>query len=765
MKFKFNSQVIHRFAKSLATLGALFTMVMSPVAMGREAQKITVKQLQDGLTQMGLNKQTTFGEFYAKNKNLFPERVQKELEPFIANYKNQLMPTFEVVSMKGTDGTDVAVMRATRGNELVSVQMLGGEDRFAKVQNTFVSEVDVINFNDMFRRVLSGDEKYRKQYEASLLSAAPVRQKPSASGFPDLTVATWKGMSQKERAGYIVNMRLLWIDARRVLIEAEKKNTGAGRKTSSVDSTLEKWDHFFAMLAQPAEAMGADPRKPKTQVKDVEKKSSREWVGKIGKEVKKGAGSNAFVSGSNCIVAGYVSKYTSSKCGIGSIFESYTDRESGGVDKLVQSANQACSSGTQIACNPYVYGTPGGKPICVSTSDSRFQQATHYDGPCDEQSRLGSNVNFLKKDLQNSKRYSAENRLLTDAELDAKYKEEQKANPKYVEDFLNGLLAYNNSAGIDFSKPLTDESLQAVLNIKRAFDNDIKKAKESCELAAANKSNEKNFWGACDQLHRRHLNVAQFLETTPGCKDGSKINPDSLKCLCPSGTEALPGTSCNSPQPPPPGDVDPTKPPAAGANCEEQFPGATGLDAQCKCADGASPKLSTEYNDIKHYTCGPVDKPGGKKEKEDCGFFCKLGKGIKDNILLIAGSAIAIFAAYKLLTPKKPKLKSPADLCLNGTTAPCVAACTNVYQVRINGTCQCAECPAGQTISNASTCACSTSTTTTTYTCADGVTQVTDLASCPATTYTCWDGSTVTNALNCPEKPSTTNSSPTKSKK
>lgn len=781
MKLKINFQWIHRLAKVFATTAALFTLVMSPVAMGREAQKITVKQLQQGLDEAGLNKQVTVGEFYTKNKHLIPPRVQKEFEPFVAAYKNQMMPHFEVIGTKATDGTEVATLRLTQGDEIITMQMLGGEDRYAKIQNTYVSEIDVINFNDMFKRILAGDEKYRKQYEALVNPPESTSKKGTYTGFPDLTVAAWKGMSQKERAAYMINMRLLWNDARRVLIEAEKKDS-KGRKTSSNDSMIEKWDNFFAMISP---AVKAAP-------KAVPKVSSAALKG-TPVTVKQGAGSSAYVSGSNCIVAGYVSTYTSSKCGADiksseGILKSYKNPQS---LELINSTNAVCAAkgADMIACNPFVYGTPGGNPICIPTTAKDFQKATHYDGPCEntkgQESKLGSYTSFLKdENKKDGSRYDEENRTLTDAQLEEKYKAEQAANPKMVEDYLNGLLAYKKKAGIDFKQPLTDEMLTELRSIKEAFDNDIKTARESCKLAAANKNNEKNFWGACDQLHRRFLNVAQFLEQTPGCKDGSKINPDSLKCKCSSGVEILPGTPlCSSPQPPPvcPAVPKPDKtdcvpvanPPAAageplkpGEKCEDRYPGAAGLNAQCQCANGQSPRLDVKFGEDgpEAWTCVGVTK---KADDKDCGVLCSVGKFFKNNAKLLLGigvTGVAAFALYKILKPKMPSIKSPGDVCPNGAVAPCVQSC--YPKALINGNCACAACPVGQTAD--SLCNCSTSSSsTTTYKCPDGVTTTTDstLASCPATKYTCWDGSTVTNVLSCPEKPSTTKSSSGKAQK
>lgn len=774
---KLNLSIISKAVRFLASFTALFTMVMSPVAMGREVQqKITVKQLQDALDQAGMNRQITVGEFYKKNKALFPPRVQKEMDPFVAAFKNQMMPQFEVVATKGTDGVEVPTLRVSQNGELINVQMFGDSEKYAKIQNTFVSEIDVINFDDMFKRVLAGDETIRKKFQTS----GPTTS--TFTGYPDLTVATWHKMTQKERAGYIINMRLLWNDARRVLVELEKKNKKS-RKTSSIDSTIQKWDQFFAMISPEANAESLPKPKGVTSVKPAAARKGE------APSVKAGAGSSAFVSGSNCIIAGYVSKYSATKCGIENMFDSYKDNPEN--NKFIDDANKRCSSG-QVACNPFVYGTPGGNPICVSTSDPSFQIATHYDGPCDSQSRLGSKVDFLKEDLKNGSRYSDENRTLTEEQLKAKYEEEQKANPKLVENYLNGILAFKSKAGVDFKQALTDDVINELLAIKNAFDTDIGTAKGSCEAAAKNKNNEKNFWGACDQLHRRFLNVAQFLETTPGCPDKGKINPDTLKCACPApAPEALPGTTCSTPQPPPvcpPTTVDkpatqqcvptpnpPAEPPPKPEppkDCASLYPGAVGLTDKCMCPGGGEPKSTDKAagpDDPKTFSCAPdkPTKPGDNGDNGDCGILCSVGKFLHKFALPIIGTIAGVYLLNKLLTPKKSSIKNPGDICPNGMTPPCIGTCVAPQVMLPTGLCGCASCPPGQTISNAATCTCSTTTNTPiTYTCPDGVTKVDDLAKCPATTYTCWDGSKVTNPLNCPERPNSTNTNRTgKSKK
>ncbi len=791
MEKMINGSTLQRIARSLASFGALFTMVMAPVAQGAEVENFTKSQMQNVLDQMGLNKQITIGEFYQKNKNLFPTRIQKEIEPVMMQNKNQLMPQVEVVMSKASDGRDIPNVRLTNGNDLVNVQWFGEKDRFVKIQNTNLTEIDIVNFTDMFDRLSAGDEKIRKEFNSATPSA-----NGKFMGFPAVTNVTWKAMTQKERAGYIVQMRLLWNDSRRVLIEMDKRATKKGQKTSS-NETIEKIDHLFAMFEQPTEAAAPTKTKEVTKVPAASLKGGNP-------EIKSNGGSSAFVSGDNCIVAGYVSKYTGTKCSVDNIYDSYT----GEKNSLVQKTREECQATGQIACNPFIYGTPGGKAACIPLDDS-FQKATHANGPCESLSKLGDSTDFLKNDtLKNESRYLEANRSKSDKELDDLYFNEQESKFRSpVEDLLNGLLSYGGKAGVMFTQPLSADILANILAIKKTFDEEIKIAKLSCEKAASNKNNEKNFWGACDQLHRRFLNVARFLEKHPGCKDGGRINESDLLCACPAPQPgAIPGTSCGvtppaCPEPvktpvviappqistppaanptpvqacipvpkPPVGETPKPDKPKKDEKCtNENYANIVGIDGDCKCPGGGNPQLTSGNGDdadsIKVYECRAKLEITTPK---DCGILCSIGKFVKKYALNIALGVGVTYLAYKLLKPKKPAINPAGDLCPNGSTvALCAQPCPGVQVRNSAGGCGCAVCPPGQVTSDSTACTCSTTPTPTTptITCADGVTKVTDSTLCPKASYKCWDGSVVPTPLNCPEKPTTTIAPPAKSKK
>lgn len=738
---------------------ATWTMMMSPVAYGQLAKKVTKVEMQTILEQMGLNKQITMGEFYNKNKYLIPDRIRKEVEPvFLAN-KNMMMPTFEVLSSKTTTGEDIPTIRISQGGELINLQWFGESERLLKFQNTNLSEVDVINFDDMFTRIIAGDERFRKQVEPKI-PAKKNSAKTSGMVYPDVSAAEWKSMSAYHRANYVVNLRLLLQDARDVL-NAKKASKTKSKPKKTSQSIFEKYPHFWALFYAPlAEATGST-----TRVVVTESRSAY------------------YFSGKTCVVAGYVAKYektsTAEVCNHSVVDQAYANKD----NSLYLKAKQFCSQSSQIACNPYVYGAPNGSPTCVTPSRSNddFQRATHWDGPCDTASRLQSSsaeIEILKDKTKTQGRYEDGN-LLSDQERRELFKTEQgKENYKLTEEYLLGILKFrgsikNDAKGLFESDVMTDEVLAQIKLDKQAFELQIGEALKSCKAESeASKTkpvvHEKNYWQACDQLHRRHTFVKELF--TSKCESKS-LNEDTLKCKCaaPATNEVLPGAKCSVVNPPAvvPASADAT--PAvvsqdhteSSKSCEERYPGASLLNDKCLCPNGKAPTLDVTdgASGAESWSCSAKPTKPGKKEDE-CGVFCKIWKAIKTPMLLVVGGIAAYIIGKKVIeymSPKKPTLNSAPDKCPDGTVPPCGQLCTPPLKKQANGTCSCDGCPPGQT-ADPTTCNCSTSTTTgggTTYLCPDGQTRMANLDNCP--TYACWNGQSYQNPMNCPTQTPNTN--------
>lgn len=756
---------------------ATWTMMVSPLAMGQEANRVTKQQMQMIMDQLGLNKQITLGEFYKKNKHLYPERIQKEIEPLFTNFKNQLMPTFEVISSKSTSGDEIATIRVLQGSELLNIQWFGEKERMLKFQNTNLSEIDVINFGDMFTRVIAGDEKFRKQIEknSNRNSTKVLNNFSAALKYPDVTKAEWKSMSSQNKANYIVNLRSLWQDARQVLKE---KNSVKKNKKTSLNSSDKNKNLYSLIIGAEVEAAA--------------------------KTVATGEKSANYFSGETCIVAGYVAKYekTSSGevCDYKVIDQVYNHKD----NSLYKKANDICSTSNQIACNPYVFGTPNGAPTCVTPAlkNVSFQKATHWDGPCDTASRLQTSQNEIEilKEKKSQGRYEDGN-LKSEEERNEIFKKEQGENFKLTEDYLLGMLKFRGLVKADVksifdSGVLSDQIYNQIILDKQGFDNEIAEAQKSCKAESvagknAPRVHEKNYWPACDQLQRRFTFIHELFESK--C-EGTRFNSDTLKCGCGASSapapvaavnpipqtaadtapvsapvpprtrfpfpvtpapEVVPGASCAVVLPPAiePASVDASKPVVEAEDCEAKYPGAEVSGSKCLCANGGVPKK--DVTDIasgsEAWSCA-APKNAKADKKDDCGIICKIFSGIKKYALPVLLTGAVVFAAYKglqMLAPKKPALNPPPDKCLDGSIPPCGQVCKVPLKMQADGSCSCDGCPPGQT-ANTSTCVCTTGTTTSTqtYLCPDSTTRVADLANCP--TYPCWNGQSYQNTLNCP---------------
>ena len=707
----------------LFIVASLWTMVFSPVAMGKEAEdRITKTDVQWAFEQMGLNKSMTFGEFYKKNKDIYPPRVQKMLEQMVARFGNEPMPTFEVATAMDSQGEKVPTIRVTGKNQLDTIQIYGDDKKFVKFDNTMMEKANVINFDDMLVKLYYGDERLRKQV-TGIPTTSNQNTTAKFAGYPAIDQKTWKGMDQKQRAMYILNMRQLWSDSRKVL-------NALGKTPAKKTSSLEKiYQQIFA----------------------------NEAYAKVQNKVQKAAGSDAGSGSSSCVVAGYISTYVGGSCSAKNILSSYDQS----TNAVVYEANQICSTSgsNQIACNPLVYGTPNGQPTCVTASRgaAEIQNATTAQGRCDTLSPLGDSVDFLNKDLKNSKRYDPSNLKISPDDLAKHYKDQQAANDQYVHDYLCGMLRPNVTpcpVDVGTKAVLSDDMIKQIKNLRDAFNTEITKARSSCMAATSQQQNDPNFWAACDQLQRRFLYVAEYLKKNPGCNDKGDLNPDTLQCACPAGAAAVnPGASCGGATPAATGSGTTT---ASGAATTK--PG--GDDSENHCTDNGKPlctpdkcKLQADANG-QAWSC--VDdgdkKDGGKKSIWD-----KIWSGIKVAAPFVLGLA-ALGGLYLLLRAKKPKIASPGDSC--GTVTSCQTGCVPPKAALNSGLCGCPACPGTQTITDASTCTCGagTGTSPTLITCPDG-TQVTNYVNCPTTptnTYQCWNGTYVSNPINCPIK---TNSS------
>ncbi len=737
---------VFKFSKWMSAWTAVVTMVMTPVAMGKEVENISMQTMQNALNEAGLNKSLTYGEFFEKNKSVLPERIQKQIAPVIAKFKNQKMPSFELVSSKGPNGLDVPTVRVSQNGETITTQWFGEDSKYVKLGNTQLSRIDIINFDDMIVRIMAGDEKYRKQVSVGQAELTKKRSFTNVK-YPELNKREWAGMSDYDKAAYIVNLRLLWLDARKVLAEKKKLDSKPTKTSDSLFKNNQKYFDFI--FGQDAEA----------QVKSL-------------KKVVTEARPSAYYNGDSCIVAGYVARYDKNGgkfCNHKTVDEIYHTAN----NSLYVKAKEYCQTKApgDIACNPSVFGTPGGAPTCITPSKVQsFQEATTWNGPCDSASRLQANkTNFLKED-KDVGRYAAENMLLNDqARKEAALSEEGKNSFKLTESYLLGVLKFRKTIGENvtslFDKGILDNTvLEQILIDKKGFDNEIEEANKSCQIESdastkSRRNHESKYWKACDQLKNRFLFVEALFASK--CTQG-KLGAD-LKCTCenPKGPAVVPGAKCSGEPATPVAPSVPATPaePVRAGDCAKDFPGALNLGPDCKCASGQypAPKLTSVDNGQKHFSCEDKE-PGESKEKECTGLFCS---SFLKKILLVGGAIVGAVVLYKVIEKvfavKKPALNNPGDGCPTGGTAPCRPVCTApyVFSSATNNCSTCAACPPGQEATVANSCNCATvsatATSTALITCPDNTSQRTDLSLCP--TYTCNTVSPAVeyqNPANCP---------------
>lgn len=562
MKTNFAKTVLKSWTQFFLTGFAVTTMVLMPVADGLAAEKQAavwnetfVKQ---AIVELGLNRRQTLGEFYDKNKNKFPKGVQDLMGPYIKESRNELIPQFEVSTLRNASGEKVPVIRVSKGSDLFNIELHNNEKFFAKIGNTEFSQANIQNFTDMFTKLYADEPKFRKLGEDST-SGPSSANSPSARSklaYPELTKDIWKSMTPQERVAHIRNLRLLWGQARDVL-KYDKSGKSKNRKTSSIDA----FDNFFLLLlGDDAEAQARADQK--VQRSDSPPADAPGLV-----EVN---------PNDACLVAGYVTNYKGKKCTISAIKERYSKADSRGQDKLrsdfeVKFFNEAwkdCKPDVQIACNPMIYGVQSsGKAICVDVVNNPndikkdFQRATHFNGPCETGTLLkGTGTSFLEKeDKFDGDRYSEKNRTKSDEQIRKELLEkEEKAGFAETKSFVEALLKRKAALGggddtlykffIDGEGEMTEALLLQLQTIQKAFTGQINEAKEACALSAGRKDHEKNFYGACDQMHRRQLFVAQYLQSKSKfkCPDGSKMDDETLMCGCPNNVSVKPGAkSCS----------------------------------------------------------------------------------------------------------------------------------------------------------------------------------------------------------------------------
>ncbi|MBC7466581.1 MAG: hypothetical protein H7256_11375 [Bdellovibrio sp.] len=533
-----------KFLSWSAAHTAWITMSFSPLAIGAEAQRMSKQNLQKYVQESGLNKKITYGEFWEKTKVYYPGFVYGEMEIFFKQNKNLVMPEISISSATATDGTEIPTASYSVNGKPYTLQIFGEKNKYAKFNNVTVLESDVDRPNDLFKRMMANDYRLRnevdllkkKQNQGSAADAAKAAayKKDFArfKGFPRITPALWKSLTPEKRANYLVKMRLMWLDSRKVVENKTYKTA-----VTEVDPIKQFYKVIFGENAQAQDA-ALDELAPLPGAAATASKASKAAKATPSAKVQV-QGATVTVNGKpvtiptdakKCLVAGYIGAYgvvdnSSGKdrkgCSLDLALATYDNYKS---LSYIKEANDECKNNFEKswgACNPMVYGYPGGKAKCVDKLDPSFQDATTQVGPCDVSSPLSKSTVGIGFTKDYSNIMPPETRI-------ALIEKDQKADDyKLTKDFLAGVLTKKDPLLLammqkgEWNSDLDNE----LVRIQNHFEAGIEEAIGVCEASFKNGESQldKKQKSACDQLHRRWLFTERVIAElrSKACIDGS----------------------------------------------------------------------------------------------------------------------------------------------------------------------------------------------------------------------------------------------------
>lgn len=537
----------------LMTSVASATMVISPVAQGREAAKLSSQNLKQYVQEVGLNKKITAQQFWNKTKDLYPGYFYHEFEAAVKANPNALMPEFAVKSAKSSSGEEVPVIQFTENGQSHTVQFFGNEDKYLKFDNTFISEAHAMSPEKMMEDLIAGDSKIAARYDKAVdQGAAQFRTEAlKKSGgstqiekFPTVTKAVWQTMNAEQRVSYIIYMRQMYLDAQNVLknTRTPASKTNKSNKTSSVNVL----EILFKELVPTAESAGEIDLRPagfgeEAPAKEGPRPKRVKKTVKAGDKVITAMGTGT-VTSESCVVAGYVGKNiqdSKTKRKFCSIDQALSESRYNGdsvVPDVVASSEKFCAAGS-VACNPVVYSyNSDGKPYCIERSRTGvFQQATHWESKvggqsCDQMSRLNL-------DAQGTGSVD-----LTAAFMKNYLKAANKSVTACIA--LDGKGAMQKIDDKTWAANGCDAIFGEIGDISAQFKTDIDAATAICKAMDLKKQyDSKNQKDACDQIQKRKLMLTDLFGNI--CPDKTKL--DNLEAPTKCVAEKKPETAATCP--------------------------------------------------------------------------------------------------------------------------------------------------------------------------------------------------------------------------
>lgn len=209
-------------AKNFIISITLASMVYQPIALAQQNQKWAGQTLKEFVKANQVNgKPVTYKKFWDQNKKGVSPYWQRVFTPSMEMQKDQSLPKMEVIDIKGPQGTSAERMIMNIDGKTVSVEYLGGQEKFARINSTVISYADFYYVTGMIEKLskdpVFANETKKLQQKVLTKSATP-------------TYEQYKNMNATERGQLLLMARLAGEAASDVLLlaaKAEEKKTAS----------------------------------------------------------------------------------------------------------------------------------------------------------------------------------------------------------------------------------------------------------------------------------------------------------------------------------------------------------------------------------------------------------------------------------------------------------------------------------------------------------------------------------------------------------
>lgn len=594
-----------RKTKWIAAFLSCTTMCLSPLAQGAAQERQNLAEAKEMVQVLGLvgpQKVKNLGELWERFKYNLPVSTRTQMEPWINLHRQEALPE---ISLQQVDGVKQDIVRLTmsKGKESLTLELSDDPMKLVKIQDQTLSAFDL----------WWGKGAYNKLNKIPLVAEATVKQQKELlrrSIVP--TFEQFKKMTKVDRAYYLVHLRQLLQSADEV-----QQNTRAERlkKSGRIPASEETTTEDSKSPDTQKEESKTDSPDSAAVLRNFDKyEAAIKWLmgdeaGAAGKAkstttAKPKAKITSIYNG-DCVVAGYVSEYSSDKTGnycnhLNIIVKNETIKDTFNKNNTICTQLMGVNS---IACNPTVYGyTEGGAPACVAISRSKgseFQTATKQ---CD-----------LKLPLQ------------TSADAARMVKSLLKDNGKDLSKYFDGDKVQ--------SKDLFDELMKDIVGPTELY---VAQAIEQCSSKSKHEPNQDS---ACETLKNRKGQLALLFGQVEIKDTPAKPEPPAS---CKPEEKDSDGNCCLPPKKLVPDDSTTGK------------SGKDGGSKKLTCstmAEGAGDDSSGVADDPKKADLPPEKMRPEAKNAEKCDkFYCQFG--------FWAASAAILGTAWWLYSRNKKKRSS-----------------------------------------------------------------------------------------------------------